>query len=218
MSESLDDSVESSLLGVFPCPFVILAKEGGERSNYVSIVRHELLIEVGESSEDPDVSDILLDGPFHQRGYLFGLSSYPPSANAKADKIDFFGGKFTLAAFDKELVLAEARQNGFDVCEAFEPSAGEDDYIVHIDSGDVAHVVDGHVRRILECAVGVLQSERHNKPLKRTPFRLEGSFVDIFLRDANLVKSQIAGPFWQRTWRVSSCLWSPLFQVWDRCP
>ena len=37
---------------------------------------------------------------------------------------------------------------------------------------------------------GIRESERHNKPLKRTPFRLEGSFVDIFLRDADLVKAR----------------------------
>ena len=61
MSESLDDSVENFLLGVSPCPFDILAKDGGERRKYVSIVRHELLIEVGEAREAPDVSDILRD-------------------------------------------------------------------------------------------------------------------------------------------------------------
>ena len=77
MSESLDNCVESFLLGVLPGPFDILLKEDGERRNYVSIVRHELLIEVSEASEASDVSDILRDGPFHQRGYFLGLSSYP---------------------------------------------------------------------------------------------------------------------------------------------
>ena len=97
----------------------------------------------------------------------------------KADKIYFFGGKFTLTAFDKELVLAEARQNGFDVGEMFEPSAVEDDYIVHVDSGDVAHVIEYHVHGPSECAGGVRESKKHNDPMKRTPFRLEGGFVDI---------------------------------------
>ena len=73
MSELLDNCVESFLLGLSPGPFYILSNEGGERRNYVCIVRHELLIEVGEARE---VSDILRDGPFRQRGYLFGLSSY----------------------------------------------------------------------------------------------------------------------------------------------
>ena len=78
MSESLNNCVESFLLGVSPGLFDILSKEDGERRNYVSIVRHELLIEVGEARGAPDVSDILLDGPFHQRGYFLRLSSYPP--------------------------------------------------------------------------------------------------------------------------------------------
>ena len=111
-------------------------------------------------------------------------------ANAKADKIDFFGGKFTLTAFDKELDLVEARQSGFDVCEVFESSAGEDDYIVHVDSGDVTHVVEGHVHGHLECAGGVRYSGRHNEPLRRTQFCLERRFVDIFLGVPNLVKTR----------------------------
>ena len=64
MRKLLNDCVERFLLRIAPYSFDILPEEGGWRRDYVCIVGHELLVEVGKACETPCVSNTLGDGPF----------------------------------------------------------------------------------------------------------------------------------------------------------